>query len=255
MKLWKACGINVGRYSELKNYIPHPSNSNRFIYFILDVPHLLKNLKESLINNKFFILPQEFVLKYNLPSNQVEIAHFIDLIQSQKDLEFLLTPKLCINDIKSTNTFSKMRVNKAKNVFSTDISSSLEFLADENHKPEFLATAWFIKTISKWFSLMTARNCNKALGLKNQEIYNINILFLHEIIDLFKKIKIGPKEIFKPVQRGFILSTTSIINFVEYLLNERNFQFVLIGRLTQDCMENLFSVIRHKNVISKLFTI
>lgn len=75
MRLWKACGINVGRYSNLRNYIPHPSNSNRFLYFIADIPHLLKNLKESLINNKFFILPQEFVQKYNLPSNRVEILH------------------------------------------------------------------------------------------------------------------------------------------------------------------------------------
>lgn len=102
-----------------------------------------------MINKKFFIWPQEFVLKYNLPSNKVEIAHFIDLIQSQKDLEFLLTSKLCIDDIKSTNTFSKLRVNKAKNVFSTDVSSLLEFLADENQKPEFLTTAWFVKTIFK----------------------------------------------------------------------------------------------------------
>lgn len=125
-RLWKACGINVGRYSNLRNYIPHPSNSNRFLYFIADIPHLLKNLKESLINNKFFILPQEFVHKYNLPSNRVEIAHFIDLLESQKNSEFLLTPRLCIDDIKSTNTYSKMRVNKAKNVFSTDVSSSAD---------------------------------------------------------------------------------------------------------------------------------
>lgn len=43
MRLWKACGINVGQYSEPRNYIPHPSNSNRFLYFIADVPHVLKN--------------------------------------------------------------------------------------------------------------------------------------------------------------------------------------------------------------------
>lgn len=78
------------------------------------MPHLLKNLKEALINNKYFILPQEFVLKYKLPSNKVEIAHFNDLVKSQEDLQFLLTPRLHINDIN--NTFNKTRVNKAKNV-------------------------------------------------------------------------------------------------------------------------------------------
>lgn len=114
--LWKSCGINVG-HSELRNYISHPSDPNRFLYFIADVSHLLKNLKESLINKKFFILLQEFVLKYNLSSNKVEIAHFDDLIKSQNGLEFILTPILCTDDIKSTNTFNKMRVNKARMFF------------------------------------------------------------------------------------------------------------------------------------------
>lgn len=48
---------------------------------------------------------------------------------------------------------------------------------------------------------MTSRSCCTALGTKNNEIYNASISFLHEIIDLFTKIKIGIKEIFKPVQR------------------------------------------------------
>jgi len=110
---------------------------------------LLKNLKELLINNKFFTLPQDLIIKYNLPSNQVEIAHFINLIKSQEDLDFLLTSKLNINNIKNPNTFSKMRVNKAKNVFLIDNNLSLEFLSDENCNPEFLTTAWFVKNISK----------------------------------------------------------------------------------------------------------
>lgn len=141
-----------------------------------------------------------------------------------------------------------MRVNKVRNVFSTHVCSSLQFLTNENHKPEFHTTAWFVEQISKWFSLMISRSCCTALGTKNKEIYNASISFLHEIIDLFTK-KIGIKEIFKPVQKGIILSTTLIINLVQYLLNHCNFQFVLTRRLTQDCIENLFSLLRHKNVV------
>jgi len=106
-----------------------------------------RKLHNQVINNKIFFLPENFVIKYNLPSNKVEIAHFLELIKSQEDLEFLLTPRLHINDIQSTNIFSKMKVSKAKNVFSTDISSTFEFLSDENCKPEFLTTAFFVKSI------------------------------------------------------------------------------------------------------------
>jgi len=94
---------------------------------------------------------------------------------------------------------------------------------------------------------MTSRSCCTILGIKNED--NISISFLREIIDLFTKIKIGSKETFKPIQRGIILSTTSIINLVEYLLKHRNFLFILTGRLTQDCIENLFLLLRHKNPI------
>jgi len=142
-----------------------------------------------------------------------------------------------------------MKVNKAKNVFLIDVSSTLEFLANENHKPEFLTTAWFVKSISRWFTLMTSRNCNVALGLKSKEKYDANVTFLREMINLFEKIKIGNKDIFKPVQRGIILSTTSVLNLVEYLLKDCNFKFVLTGRFTQDCLENLHSLLRQKNVI------
>jgi len=140
-------------------------------------------------------LPEDFVIKYNLLSNKVEIAHF-ELIKSQEDLEFLLTPRLHINDIQSTNTFSKMKVSKTKNVFSTDVSSTFEFLSDENCKPEFLTTAFFVKSISKWFTLMTSRYCGTALSLKNKEKYNANVIFLREMINLFERIKISNKDIF-----------------------------------------------------------
>lgn len=46
-----------------------------------------------------------------------------------------------------------------------------------------------------------------------------------------------------------IITTTSVSELTNYLLEKRAFQFVLIGRMTQDCVENLFSVIRSKNSI------
>jgi len=66
-------------------------------------------------------------------------------------------------------------------VFSTDVSSTFEFLSDENCKPEFLTTTFFVKSISKWFTwLMTSRYCGTALGLKNKEKYNVMSCGLHD---------------------------------------------------------------------------
>lgn len=53
---------------------------------------------------------------------------------------------------------------------------------------------------------MTSRTCQLALGTKDNDVYNTNINFLCEVIDIFTQLEIG-KGIFKPVQRGIIITT------------------------------------------------
>lgn len=45
------------------------------------------------------------------------------------------------------------------------------------------------------------------------------------------------------------MTTTSIIELVQYLINDRKYKFVLTARFTQDCIENLFSSIRVKHPV------
>ncbi|KYN28499.1 hypothetical protein ALC57_02079 [Trachymyrmex cornetzi] len=82
-----------------------------------------------------------------------------------------------------------MKVNEARNIFSNDVSSALQLFADENNKPEYITTAWFVNIVSKWFILMTSRNCSVALGKKHENVYNTNVEFLNEIINIFNKLK------------------------------------------------------------------
>lgn len=42
------------------------------------------------------------------------------------------------------------------------------------------------------------------------------------------------------------MATESIIELQQYFLNEKGYKFLLTGRFTQDCLENLFSLIRFK---------
>lgn len=210
----------------------------------------MKNLKQALVSNEVITISDDVVIKYNLPSNKIELQHFCELINIQNESELFLTPKLKIDDIRCNN-FNKMKVNKAKHVFSNDVSSSFQLLADENNKPEYITTAWFVKIVSNWFSLMTSRHCKLALGKKSENVYNESINFLNEIIDIFTKLKIGKGD-FKPVQRGIVITTKSVIDLTQYLITHKSFKFVLTSRFTQDCIENLFSQIRQKNVPNPL---
>ncbi|XP_037040307.1 uncharacterized protein LOC119077264, partial [Bradysia coprophila] len=53
--------------------------------------------------------------------------------------------------------------------------------------------------------------------------------------------------VWKPFQRGFLVSCTSILELSSYLLTERGFEYFLPSRGLQDCLENLFSCVRSDN--------
>lgn len=48
----------------------------------------------------------------------------------------------------------------------------------------------------------------------------------------------------KPYQHAILVSTKSAIEITEYLLKCKKYEYVMLGRFTQDCVENVFSTIR-----------
>lgn len=50
----------------------------------------------------------------------------------------------------------------------------------------------------------------------------------------------------KPWQRGILIATTAYLNLTERLLQNPSYTFVLGGRFSTNCVENLFSVVRMK---------
>lgn len=147
-----------------------------------------------------------------------------------------------------------MKLNKTTNIWSRDVSNAMYFYAAEEKKIEFNTTAAFVEAVSKWFTLITSRKHSVALGKTAGDEntitkFNDSIAFLKSVVELFRKIQIGHEPKFKPVQCGIMITTTSIIELVQYLINDRKYQFVLTARFTQDCIENLFSSIRVKHPV------
>ncbi|TGZ46125.1 Uncharacterized protein DBV15_12800 [Temnothorax longispinosus] len=64
---------------------------------------------------------------------------------------------------------------------------------------------------------------------------------------MFLTMRIG--DAWKPVQRGLVLTTTTALELQDFYLNTKKFGFVLLSRLSQDALENLFSMIRGKNPV------
>lgn len=148
--MWNAYGIfcTPGSKNVCKNYSQHPIDCKRKLYFMPDVPHLFKNIKQALFNNKIITIDQHIVKENNLPSSIVQCKHIEDLAKHQDDLELKLVRKLHVDDFQNTNHFDKMKVYNSSSIINNDVSASLEYLVEsEGYNSSYRTTAWFIKQV------------------------------------------------------------------------------------------------------------
>jgi len=81
-----------------------------------------------------------------------------------------------------------MKVNKAKQLWSRNVSNAMKFYAKEKGKNEFNTTAAFIEIISKWFTLITARTPRVALGKTSSNEDKEKIQFKYCISSIYHRI-------------------------------------------------------------------
>ncbi|CAM4567879.1 unnamed protein product [Leuciscus chuanchicus] len=241
--MWKSFGVD-----HTKTSVPHPTTPDRCLYFMPDVPHLVKNLKSALVRGQVLTIPEYVVNKENLPSNEVSVVPIKDLLSFQEGMAFKLAPHLSVAAIEPSH-FEKIKVGPALNVFSKATSAGLKYMVQQENRPlSYLTTAWFLEQVDHWFDLMSSRHPITALSRVKMEEYEKAIIFLQDFIHLFHGMKIGHKGVWKPVQTGVIMATKSVLGIQEEML-ERGHRFVLTSRFTQDCLENTFSCVRSKNPI------
>lgn len=191
--MWKSFGVDHNVTS-----VPHPATPDRQLYFMPDVPHLVKNLKSALVRGQVFKIPEDVVKKENLPSNEVSVAPIKDLLTFQEGMALKIAPQLSAAAIEPTH-FEKMKVGPALNVFSKATSAGLKYMVQQENRPlSNLTTAWLLEQVDHWFDLMSSRHPITALSRLKTEPYQKAITFLQDIVHLFRGIKIGPKGSWKP---------------------------------------------------------
>ena len=230
-KMWVDAGISSSQTS-LVNFITHPSNSSLKVYFMADPPHLLKSIRNCLLKNNI-ILPATETTKH-LKSRIVSIEHLKMLHEFQKSSNFKLLIRLT-DEFFNLSNYKKMRVDMAAKLLSHSAASALYFMNSIGAAPEEITTAYFCDLINKWFDILN----NRTNTTQMNEIMKIN-----DMSNLTKAITFSDKRKWKPIQKGILLTNKTIINLFNELTSEKvDFK---LGRMSQDCIENLFSQIRSK---------
>lgn len=196
------------------------------------------------MNGNEIHLPEQYVQEKGLDEKLVTLGH-VKMLQGFQQTQVLKLAPGLRESVTNPGHFKKMSVAEALEFFSDATAHGLEYLSSKENQPELLTTATFIKDVRRWFNLMTSRELIYALGLKDPEKYDQAVEWLRSFIEVVKTMEVGKaqQKKWKPFQSGIILSTTSLLQIVEQLLDQ-GFQFVYTSRFTQDALENFFSLLR-----------
>ena len=130
----------------------------RFIYFICDVPHLIKTVRNSLSHsgagksNRYMWNQGQHVLW----------SHITDLFYEDLKCQLHACPKLTVEHIKIT-PFSAMNVRLAAQVLSNSCSTAIEIYAPS----DTAGTAQFCKYFDDFFDCLNVRNTNDYILKRN----------------------------------------------------------------------------------------
>ena len=185
-------------------------------------------------------------LIFEINGKIVSWQYIVDFYNFDKTQQIQMAPKLKDKHI-DLPPFSTMHVNLAAEVLSHSVAAGISTLVSLKHLPESaMYTAQFVeqfdalfKTFNSW-SLKSSQRLGHAFNDSSG-----HHAFLREHLDFLSKLKtIECKEL--PCIYGWKISINALFGLWQHLKKEEKFWFILTGRQNQDCVENLFSIIRGK---------
>lgn len=186
--------------------------------------------------------------------SQVSVSYIKVLVEEDAKHDLKLAPHLKPKHLDGTH-YDKMNVSCAVAVLNHAVAAGIKYLVEARKLPEkALTTAWFLEQVHRWFTLITSRSFSVAMSKAKENKHDEAVTFLKGFMKLFQNLNIrkaGQADAFKPVQAGVLITTASAIHLQKKLLEEYKFRFVLLSRLSQDALENLFSTVRRKHPVPR----
>lgn len=205
------------------------------IFYLFDVPHLLKSTRNNFFSHNFHLV------------DGVTKKHYLEAMYTlDKTKQYRLAPRLSDEHL-NPNNFKKMKVKLASQVFSHSVAVAMHTYIDFEKIPEEAkVTANFIEEMNKLFDILNSCNletCHAFMGTTEQ------FEFLNRMDKLFSNLKVLDKT-GKNVTNsmkfifGWRLTISSVLNSWK-VLRSKNYRFLLTRNLNQDCLENYFGQIRN----------
>ncbi|XP_054707693.1 uncharacterized protein LOC129217416 [Uloborus diversus] len=160
----------------LQTQYPHPANPDRPLFYVIDVVHIFKCIRNNWLNQKnpgqcmFF---PNFKDINNFVIKELETASF-GTLKKLHELEYVNLVKfghgLTLKSLNPTN-IERQNVKLVLNIFNEFVIEALNTLGEKHALPHFQGTAMFIEIILKWWWVVNVKTPNKGNRLKNSFMY------------------------------------------------------------------------------------
>ena len=214
---------------------PFFNHNGHKIFALYDPPHLLKNMRNNLKKHGFVH-----------DEHKIHWWDIVNFYNFDKAGPIRMAPKLT-DDHFSLAMFTKMRVNLAAQVLSHSVAAGISTLQRLGHlHHDAVYTAKFVETMDQLFNSFNSSSLKsrKVMGhaLSNGSGH---IEFWEDVLEYLSKLTIPNGQV-QPCMRGWIITIKSLKMLWSDLSENHGFQHLFTRRLNQDCIENLFSIIRGK---------
>ncbi|KAE8746493.1 hypothetical protein FOCC_FOCC006727 [Frankliniella occidentalis] len=248
----------------------HPCDHTRRLWFISDFPHLLKCMRNCLVNNKIIMTPD----------GDIKLDHWQAIIDANKlkQLGIRAAHKLT-QDHLNPNPWQKMNCRMAWEFWSRSAAATMECLRFQGYDKvdDCSGTIKWCQLINDLADAMNANRPDNAVTLESAAYKKIG-----EFLEEFKKLKEwrnqklrkklelaeisriaqlrkqgknprGKKETYFEQQDwifsestdvGLLVSLKAAQEIIKFLREKNGFLYVMTARLNQDALERFFGLMR-----------
>ena len=200
------------------------------IFVIYDPPHLLKNVRNNFVKQGFVVNKKAIEWRYVTQFYAFDRANAIRMAPKLLDKHINLPP------------FAAMRVNLAAQILSHSVAAGVSTLCTLGHlDADAKYTATFIEMFDQLCnSLKSSQKFRHALQNGSG-----HVAFLKDAMKFIESVQLASGRKL-PCLIGWKIPIQSLLSLWEDLSVNHEFKFLLTNRLNQDCLENMFSVVRSR---------
>ncbi|KAB0805345.1 hypothetical protein PPYR_02315 [Photinus pyralis] len=228
--LWKELNITTSNTS-----IAHPVTGNS-VYFFADAPHLMKLLRNWLIDTGF------------VTSDGVSInkCPFVALIESRVS-EISSCHRLTTQHVKCEKA-QRQNVRRACQLLSHTTATALKRYRPGNDTILAQNVGNFTELVNNWFDVLNSYTSTASLPTKKP--YGLELEMQHkclnEMEETIEGMRCVGKNALQVFQKGILITSKSLQCLFTDLKERHGISYLLTHRLNQDCLENFFSQLRTK---------